>query len=124
MRVEAVRELGQLRDRDRLVADPLEVHRVVEHRQHEAEVGGDGRLLREHLLDRLLEAVVARVDLVVEADHLVAELEVAPRERVHRAAHGAQDDVALLLEARLQHVEPRLELNPGHGARHPKRPVT
>ena len=75
-RLELGRELRQLRDRDALVADPLEVDRVVQDREHEAEVGGDGRLLREQLLDRLLDPVVARVDLVVERDDLVAELGV------------------------------------------------
>jgi hypothetical protein len=58
--------------------------------------------------------VVARVDLVVEADHLVAELDVPPLERVHRAPHRAEDDLALLLQARLEGVEPGLELDPGH----------
>ena len=75
-RLELGRELGQLRDRDALVADALEVDRVVQDREHEAQVGGDGRLLREQLLDHLLDAVVARVDLVVERDDLVAELDV------------------------------------------------
>ena len=75
-RLELGRELGQLRDRDALVADPLEVDRVVQDREHEPEVGRDGRLLREQLLDRLLDPVVARVDLVVERDDLVAQLDV------------------------------------------------
>ena len=55
--------------------------------------------------------VVARVDLVVERDHLVAQLDVLRLERVDRAADRAEDDVALLLEARLEGVEARLELD-------------
>ena len=39
----------------------------------------------------------------------------AVRERVHRAAHSAEDDLPLLLEARLEGVEPRLKLDPRHG---------
>ena len=121
LRLEAVGELRQLRDRDGLVADSLEVHRVVEDGEHEPEVGRDRRLLGEHLLDVLLDAVVARVDLVVEADHLVAELDVAPLQGVHRAAHRAEHDLALLLQARLESVEVGLELDAGH---QPNRPVT
>ena len=43
-------------------------------------------------------------------------------ERVDRAAERAQDDRALLLQARLERVEALLELDPGHA--HPNRPVT
>ena len=70
----------------------------------------DGCLERERLLDELLDAVVAVVDLVVERDHLVAELGVLRLERVERAAHGAEHDLALLLQARLEAVEPLLVL--------------
>ena len=61
-------ELRQLGDRDALIADPLEVDRVVQDREHEPKVGRDGRLLREQLSDQALDPVVARVDLVVERD--------------------------------------------------------
>ena len=69
----------------------------------------------------LLDREVARVDLVVERDHLVGELDVlvrrarssAPRER-------AEDEVALLLERRLELVEIFLERD----AHQPNRPVT
>ena len=50
----------------------------------------------------VLDREVAAVDLVVEADHLVGELVVAARERVERRAQRAQDEVALLLERRLE----------------------
>ena len=61
-----------------------------------------GRLAREQRLDAGLDREVAAVDLVVEADHLVGELVVAARERVQRRAERAQDEVALLLERRLE----------------------
>ena len=88
-------------------------------REHEPEVAGDGRLERERLLDELLDAVVARVDLVVEGDHLVAELGILGLERGDRAAERAEAQLALLLDARLELVEPLLELDP-----HPNLPVT
>ena len=81
-----------------------------------------GRLLREQLPDRLLDPVVAGVDLVVERDDLVAELGVLRAENVDGAAKRAQDERALLLERCLERVEARLELDPRH--RHPNRPVT
>ena len=89
--------------------------------EHEPEVGRDGRLLGEDLLDRPLDPVVADVDLVVEGDDLVAELHVLGLHRVDRAADGPQHHVALLLEARLERIEAGLVLEPRH---HPKRPVT
>ena len=54
--------------------------------------------------------MVAVVDLVVERDDLVAELDVL-RARARRRAPriGAEDELALLLEARLE----RVELAPG-----------
>ena len=88
----------------------------MEHREHEAEVGRHGCLLREQLADRLLDPVVAVVDLVVERDHLVAELDVLRLEGVDRAAHRAEDDRALLLEVRLERVEALLVLDPRHVA--------
>ena len=94
----------------------------MEHREHEPEVGRDRRLLRQDLLDRLLDPVVARVDLVVERDDLVAELDVLRLHRVDRAAERAEDDGALLLQARLERVEALLVLDPRHA--HPNRPVT
>ena len=74
-------ELRQLRDRDRLVADPLQVNGAVKHGEDEPEVAGDGGLEGKRLLDELLDPVVARIDLVVERDHLVAELRVLRLER-------------------------------------------
>ena len=93
----------------------------MQHRQDEAEVGGDGCLLSEHALDRPLDLVVARVDLVVEGDDLVTELDILGLKGVDRASHRAEHDSPLLLEARLERVEVRLILDPGH---YPKRPVT
>jgi len=86
----------------------------VQHGEYEAEVGRHGRLLREQLADRPLDAVVAVVDLVVERDHLVAELDVLRLECVDRAGHRAEDDAALLLEIGLERLEARLVLDPRH----------
>ena len=122
MRLELARELRQLRDRDALVADPLEVDRVVQDREHEAEIRRHRRLLREQLPDRLLDPVIAGVDLVVERDDLVAELGVLRGENVDGAAQRPQDERALLLQGRLERVEAGLELDARH--RQPNRPVT
>ena len=91
------------------------------HREHEAQVAGDRRLAREQRLDALLDREVALVDLVVEGDHLVGELRVLLHERVERAAQRAQDEVALLLQRRLDLVELLLETPYAH---QPNRPVT
>ena len=91
----------------------------MEDREHESQVAGDGGLEGEDLLDELLDPVVALVDLVVERDHLVAELGVLRLERVERAAQGPQADVALLLQARLEPFEALPVLDP-----HPNLPVT
>ena len=87
---------------------------VVEHGEHEPQVGCDRRLLREQLLDRPLDRVVAAVDLVVVGDDLVAQLDVLRLERVDGAAHGAEHHGALLLEARLERFEALLVLDAGH----------
>ena len=76
----------------------------------------------KHLLDHALDPVVARVDLVVERDHLVAQLGVLALDDADRAPQAREDDRALLLERRLERVEALLELDPGHG--YPNRPVT
>ena len=91
-------------------------------REHEPEIGRDRGLLREQLLDRLLDPVVAGVDLVVERDDLVAELGVLRGENVDGAAQRPQDERALLLQGRLERVEAGLELDARH--RQPNRPVT
>jgi hypothetical protein len=45
--------------------------------EHQAQIGGDGRLPRQQRLDAFLDAEVMRIDLVVEEDDLVSELEIA-----------------------------------------------
>ena len=57
----------------------------------------------------VLDLEVEPVDVVVEGDHVVGELDVALPERVQRAAEHAQDELALLLQARLELVELLLE---------------
>ncbi len=122
-RLELGGELRQLRDRDALVADPLEVDRVVQDREHEPQVGGDRRLLGEQLPDRLLDPVVARVDLVVERDDLVAQLDVLRAEDVDGAAERAQDELRPAPEA-----SPRAHRgcawNSTRAIAYPNRPVT
>ena len=90
-----------------------------QHGEHEPEVDRDRRLPGEQRLDARLDREVAAVDLVVEADHLVGELVVAARERVERRAQRAEDEIALLLQRRLELRELVLERDP-----HPNRPVT
>ncbi len=119
LRLQMARELRELGDGHALVAHPLDVDRRVQDREDEPEVGRDGGLPREHELDLALEALVAVVDLVVERDHLVAELDVLASERVHGAADRPRHDLADLLEAGLERVEIGLQLGS-----HPKRPVT
>ena len=100
--VEVAHQLRQLRDGDAVVGHPLEVEVHAQDREHEPEVDRDRRLAREQRLDAGLDREVAAVDLVVEADHLVGELVVAARERVQRRAERAQDEIALLLDRRLE----------------------
>ncbi len=91
----------------------------MEEREHEPEIAGDRRLTGEHELDLLLERVVAVVDLVVERDDLVAELDVLRAECVDDATDRPDDDLAGLLESRLEGVQLSLELDS-----HPNLPVT
>ena len=120
-RLEVGRELRQLRDRHALIADSLEVDRVVEDGQHQPEVGRDRPLLSEELGDPALDLVIADVDLVVEGDDLVAQLDVLRLEGVECASQSAEHDRSHLLDARLERVQALLVLDPGV---HPKRPVT
>ncbi len=87
--------------------------------KHQPQITGDWRLPCEHELDLLLERVIAIVDLVVERDDLVAKLDVLRPERVHNTADRAEDDLAGLLEIRLEGIQFALELDP-----HPNLPVT
>ena len=91
----------------------------MEQRQHEPEVGRNRCLAREHELDLVLDGHVPVVDLVVERDHLVAQLDVLRAQGVDGAANRPGGDVAELLEARLQGVEVGLQLGS-----HPNLPVT
>ena len=99
-----------------MVAHALEMEIDVQHRQHEPQIDGDGRLQRQQALDALLQGVVAVVDLVVEGDHLVGQVDVAPVERVDRRAQRAQHEQPLLLERLLQALELLVE----DVARHPR----
>ena len=58
----------------------------MQHREHEPEVGRDRGLARQQRVDPLLDPEEALVDVVVEADHLVGELEVLLLERLHAGA--------------------------------------
>ena len=114
MPLERGRELRQLRDGDALVADPLEVDRVWSTASTRRRSVATGACCASSSLDRPLDPVVALVDLVVERDHLVAELDVLRLERVDRAAHRAKDDLALLLEVCLERMRGSLELDACH----------
>jgi hypothetical protein len=98
------------------------VDRVVQDREHEAKISRHRRLLCQELPDRLLDPVISGVDLVVEGNHLVAELGVLRPENVDGAAQRPQDERALLLQGGLEGVEAGLKLDAGH--RQPNRPVT
>ena len=105
-------QLRQLCDRDAVVGHPLEVEVDVQHRQHEPKVGRDRRLPGEQRLDPLLDREVGVVDLVVEGDHLVGQLEVLLDERLRRRLHRSHDELALLLERRLEVGELLVEGDP------------
>jgi len=92
---------------------------VVEQREDETEVARDRSLAREHELDLLLERQVALVNLVVERDHLLAQLDVLRPQRIEDAADRPEDDLSGLLEARLESVQLGLQLDS-----HPNLPVT
>ena len=76
----------------------------MEHGEHEAQIGRDG-LCCARSSDLSLEAEVARVDLVVEGDHRVAELDVLRLERVERPVQRTLDDRPELLELGFEGVE-------------------
>ena len=108
LRAEVARELRELRDRDALISDALDVEGGVEHREHEAKVARDGRLASQHELHLLLDREISIVDLVVERDDLVAQLDVLGAKSVHDGADGPERDLAHLLEAGLQRIQIRL----------------
>ena len=118
-RVEVARELRELGDRHALIADALDVQPRMEDREDEAKIARHRRLPGEHHLDLPLEREVAVVHLVVERDHLVAELDILGSQRVDRAADRTGHDLAGFLEAGFQRVELGLQLDP-----HPNLPVT
>ena len=91
----------------------------MEHPEDEAEICGHRRLAGEQPLDPFLDPDVAPVDRVVEADDLLGELSVLRLEGAHRAAQGADDQLALVGEALLELLELLVE-----GGSHPNRPVT
>ena len=95
----------------------MQVH--LEHGEHQAQVGRDGRLPGEQHLHAGLDAHAQPIDLVVEGDDVVGELGIARLQRGHRATERAQDELSLLLEVGFELCELFLE-----GGSHPKRPVT
>ena len=84
--LERGRELRQLRDRDALVADPLEVESRCRTASTSRRSPATGVWRASTTSTCFSMPVVALVDLVVERDHLVAELDVLRAERVDRAA--------------------------------------
>ncbi len=88
--------------------------------EDEPEVCSDGCLPRKERLHARLDRDVAAVDLVVEADHLVRKLLVAACERVERRAKRTQNEIAFLLQRRLE----LCELLGERDAHQPNRPVT
>ena len=122
VRLELARELRQLCDRDALVADPLEVDRVVEDREHEAESVATGDCW----------ASSSSTDFSIPWYRSRSRRRrLRPRRRARRPATGERrprrasarrttDPCSCSVassESRL-----RLELDAGH--RHPNRPVT
>ena len=91
----------------------------MENREDEPKIARHRSLARDHHLHLPLEREVPLVHLVVERDHLVAELDVLGSQSIDRAADRPEDDLAGFLEARLQGIELRLQPDP-----HPNRPVT
>src|SRR6266508_244197 len=112
-------ELRELCDRHAVVGHALEVEVHVEDREDEAQIACDRRLTRKQQLYALFYPHVALVDVVVECDHLVGELLVALLEGLDRTAQGAQHQLTLLLQRRLEEVELFLKCRP-----HPNLPVT
>ena len=73
-------------------------------------------------IDALLEREIARVDFVVERDHLVRQLRISFAQRVHRAAERPEHELGLLLQGGLERVQLFLERRARHD--YPNRPVT
>ena len=112
-------ELRELGDRHAIVGHALEMQVDVKDCQHEAKIARNRSLPCEQRLDALLDRDVARVDVVVESDHLVGKLVVPLVERVDRSAQRAQDERSLFLEGGLQEIEVLLKRRS-----QPNRPVT
>ena len=91
----------------------------MQHRKDEPEVGRDGSLARQKLLDALLDREVLAVDLVIEGDDLLGQLDVLAPERAHGSAQRANDESGLALERLLELGKLLLKGDP-----HPNRPVT
>ena len=91
----------------------------VEDREDETKIARYRSLACKHHLDLPLEREIPLIHLVVERDHLVAQLDILGSQRIDRAADRPKNDLAGLLEAGLQGVELRLQPDP-----HPNRPVT
>ena len=91
----------------------------VKNREHQTKVARHRSLPGEQRLDAFLDRDVARVDVVVEGDHLIGKLVVALVERVDSPAERAQHERSLFLQCRFQEIEVVLECRS-----HPNLPVT
>ena len=115
--LELGRELRQLRDRDAwspMRSRWIELWSTARTRRRSVATGD---CWASNSLDRLLDAVVARVDLVVEGDDLVAELDVLRLERVDGARTARRTTAPCSWRLGLERVEARLELDPRHANR-------
>jgi hypothetical protein len=81
---QAVDQLDDLGDVDRLVTDAFEVQVDVQQRRQQPQVRGDRGLQRDQVEDAPLHVEVEPVDPVVAGDHLLADRQVAGREGLQR----------------------------------------
>ena len=116
---EVARELGQLGDRDALVADPLEMERVVEQCEHEPEVGCHGRLAARAPSRPASRSPWYRSSISSSKAMTSSHSSTSCVRARRRATDRAQDDLARLLEPGFEGVQLGLQPNS-----HPNRPVT
>ena len=97
-----------------MIAHALEVDDDREQRDHDPQVAGQRRLLREQQQRLVVDRIACAIDLVVVADDAVGERDVAFDQGLERALDLAIDHRAHLQDAVLEAGEVGVELLARH----------
>ena len=117
-------DAGQLRDVDRLVADPLEVQVHVQDRRDQAEIRRDRGLCGEQRQDPLLDVDIGGVDRVIVLNDLLRQRFVLVRQGLDGVRHRHGGPVSHAQDLALQRRELVMESVTGLVHHQPNRPVT